>query len=406
MKKKLVLINACSLLCVGVAAFAATAFATNNKSRAVGTGDYYSITINAEDVTTSTSSISGSCIVHTDQLDNNITFNYESLKFEQVGEDKYLVFGEDAWFGNDNNSQIRSIDHFTVYGDGGAFTYDYGWTVKTGSIQYTGKDHSSNANGSDVSLGNNQPNYFALMHRSGQADAKISRIVFTYSKECTAGVQPIELDHITLSGQTTSLKKGGAFSFGGTVTATYSNGSTANVTSSTTFSGYNMSARGSYTVKASYTENSITKTATYTLAVKDWVQVWSGSASSSTYSSGGDIWTNVSLTGSQTLRFTFTMSASTSSSGYIVKYYNNNGITWSSLTKTKPSSPFQTTVNLNNSSVSGILGVGVGDSSSGKRGVYIFWNKSNKKFAINNYYVEGSAAASLSLTVTKIERYY
>lgn len=80
---------------------------------------------------------------------------------------------------------------------------------------------------------------------------------------------------ITLSGQTTSLNRGAAFSFGGTVTATYSDSTTADVTASTTFSGYNMSATGTYTVTASYTENGITKTATYTLSVvAKWAVSW------------------------------------------------------------------------------------------------------------------------------------
>ncbi len=76
------------------------------------------------------------------------------------------------------------------------------------------------------------------------------------------------LQSITLSGQTTSLNRNAAFSFGGVVTANYSDGSTANVTSNTTFSGYNMSVSGTYTVTASYTENSTTVTATYSLTVK------------------------------------------------------------------------------------------------------------------------------------------
>lgn len=82
------------------------------------------------------------------------------------------------------------------------------------------------------------------------------------------------LTKITLSGQTTSLNRGASFSFGGTVTATYNDGSTANVTSSTTFSGYNMSTAGTYTVTASYTYRSVTKTATYSLTVnKAWTQI-------------------------------------------------------------------------------------------------------------------------------------
>lgn len=86
------------------------------------------------------------------------------------------------------------------------------------------------------------------------------------------------LQSITLSGQTTSLNRGATFSFGGTVTAHYSDSSTATVTSSTTFSGYNMSTAGTYTVTASYTENSVTKTATYSLTVNPiWTTLYNNS---------------------------------------------------------------------------------------------------------------------------------
>ena len=72
---------------------------------------------------------------------------------------------------------------------------------------------------------------------------------------------------IALSGQTTSFHVGDAWSFGGTVTATYSNGSTADVTAATTFSGGNTSSAGTKTVTATYTEGSVTVTATYNITV-------------------------------------------------------------------------------------------------------------------------------------------
>ena len=75
------------------------------------------------------------------------------------------------------------------------------------------------------------------------------------------------LSSIAVSGQTTTFDVGDTFSFGGTVTATYSDNSTADVTSSTTFSGYNMSTAGTQEVTASYTEGDITKTAKYNITV-------------------------------------------------------------------------------------------------------------------------------------------
>lgn len=80
--------------------------------------------------------------------------------------------------------------------------------------------------------------------------------------------QPVVLVSIAVSGQTTTFNYGATFVFGGTVTATYSNGTTADVTSSSTFSGYNMTSPGTQTVTVSYTEDGVTKTTTYQITVK------------------------------------------------------------------------------------------------------------------------------------------
>lgn len=96
------------------------------------------------------------------------------------------------------------------------------------------------------------------------------------------------LQSITLSGQTTSLNRNAAFSFGGTVTAHYSDSSTANVTSSTTFNGYNMSTAGTYTVTASYTEDNVTVTATYSLTVNPiWTTTYNNSTGKKILKLGG-----------------------------------------------------------------------------------------------------------------------
>lgn len=71
------------------------------------------------------------------------------------------------------------------------------------------------------------------------------------------------LTSIEVSGQTTEFTVGDTFEFGGIVTATYSDGSTADVTSSATFSGYNMNAEGSQTVTVAYEG----KTTTYTITI-------------------------------------------------------------------------------------------------------------------------------------------
>ena len=75
----------------------------------------------------------------------------------------------------------------------------------------------------------------------------------TYSsKSCNVPITVKSLSSITISGYTTSFVEGDEFLFGGTVTAHYSDSSTANVTSSATFTGYNMTTVGNYTVTVSY----------------------------------------------------------------------------------------------------------------------------------------------------------
>lgn len=89
-----------------------------------------------------------------------------------------------------------------------------------------------------------------------------------------------ELSSIALSGDyKTSFPSGETFSFGGTVTASYTLNNPVNVTSSTTFhldsaNGTNMSgvtmthaAHDGHTIYAKYTEGGITKTATYSISV-------------------------------------------------------------------------------------------------------------------------------------------
>lgn len=397
MKKKFIIISMTSLL-TALSAF----FVFNSESpikRMQGAEDYYSITINAEDITTSTTEVSGTFVGHTDQLNNPISFDYENIKYQLDGETKYLVFGEGAWFANNRDSQIRRIEKFTVYGDNGAFTYDYGWGVNNNAIDYTGLDHSSSANGSDISLGDNQPNYLVLKHRNNQADVKISKIVFAYSKACTAGEKPTPvLDHITLSGQITSLNRGASFSFGGTVTAHYTDGSTSNVTSQTTFSGYNMAKAGNYTVTASYTENAINKTATYTLTInKAWSTVWSGSRKIGDGGSSSFTFGNVAFVTGLKLRSSFSsMSAWTPSSGdeVSVTYLPSNGST----------SPY--TVTSFSSNFTYLLKASIYNSSRQKSGTaYVGYNKSTGAIS-GTYNCSRPDYTRAYITVTKIEAYY
>ena len=80
---------------------------------------------------------------------------------------------------------------------------------------------------------------------------------------------PKALSSILVNDPKTIFEQGDLFSFEGTVTATYDDGTTADVTSSESlsFSGYNMLTSGKQTVTVSYTEGETTKTDTYEITV-------------------------------------------------------------------------------------------------------------------------------------------
>lgn len=125
-------------------------------------------------------------------------------------------------------------------------TSPFTWTSTTGltSLEFT-KDNGNNGN---------------------QKRLTIYRIVCEYE---TSGSSTSTLSSIAVSGTAEELWKGGAFGHAGiTVTATYDDNSTADVTAKATFSGYDMSTAGTQTVTVSYTEKGVTKTATYSVNIK------------------------------------------------------------------------------------------------------------------------------------------
>lgn len=220
------------------------------------------------------------------------------------------------------------------------------------------------------------------------------------------------LTSITLSGYNTSLNKDSTFIFGGTVTAHYSDNTTADVTLSTTFTGYDMSTAGEQTVTASYTERGVTVTATYTLTVvaEGWHTIWEGSKT--IRNNGGTISgtsNNFAYSASGTgyrpkLRLTFT---GMTDSG---RYYNNN-----SGTTTKPSSPLtiNQVVDVDNAKILGVYKVYFPEYSYDVYGVHTYLKagrdgtNNRLKFSLNAETNEdGSYGYDVQFTLTKIEQYY
>ena len=79
-----------------------------------------------------------------------------------------------------------------------------------------------------------------------------------YTATCAVSVKALQ--SISVSGQITTFSVGDDFEFGGTVTANYGSDIFEDVTSSSTFDGYNMSSTGQQTVTVSYGGKSTTYT--------------------------------------------------------------------------------------------------------------------------------------------------
>ena len=99
--------------------------------------------------------------------------------------------------------------------------------------------------------------------------AYVDKVTFVVGNGGTPPTPTKTLDSIALSGTyKTSYKYGDEFdSTGIVVTATYDDLSTDDVTSDAVFSGYSSTTMGQQTITVSYTENEVTKTATYTITL-------------------------------------------------------------------------------------------------------------------------------------------
>ena len=156
----------------------------------------------------------------------------------------------------------------------------------------------------------------------------------TTSQAISVTAPVVTLSSITISGQKTSFTVGDTFTFGGTVTAHYSNSTTDDVTEDATFTGYNMFVAGNYTVTVSYTEGNTTKTTTYDITVK----AQQSSVTSETivmseqgYTTGGEVTT----ANGEACTVTFAKNSGSNApkyydSGSAVRLYPNNTMTISS----------------------------------------------------------------------------
>ena len=130
----------------------------------------------------------------------------------------------------------------------------------------------SDSTTADISYASNSSSFTFTPSTSTALTTGNTSVTISYGgKSCsqaiTVNAAAKTLSSISISGYTTSFTVGDTFSFGGTVTAHYSDSSSADVTSSASFTGYNMSSAGSQEITVSYTYGGTTKTATYNITV-------------------------------------------------------------------------------------------------------------------------------------------
>ncbi|GEM_PF-3820701 len=274
---------------------------TNSKGETVGTD--YLITINASEVTyainivqvtgatisvtypTSLQAKAGTAVNFKVKVDSGYTLNSVSVTSNGVAISYY------------GPNPMTGAYQFTMPDGEVTITANVTSTVPTQKIVYQVYDTSYNVlNYNDVidsssTLPTNAPENsdvsFNIVTKSGYTFQYVCEVndedaimtpSFTYHMGTVAleftivvsidPIAPATLSSIALSGQSTSYEVNETFSFDGTVTATYSDGSSKTVTP-TSVSTPDMSTAGSKTVTVSYTEGEETRTASYSITVTE-----------------------------------------------------------------------------------------------------------------------------------------
>ena len=108
MKKKTFLLGfGVASLAIGISAALICTNKTINRQYA-SSGDY-TITINPNDITTSTTATSGQVTLKTDQLKNDVKFDFANVKNDGTK----LIIEEDGYIANAPESLIRSISSWS-----------------------------------------------------------------------------------------------------------------------------------------------------------------------------------------------------------------------------------------------------------------------------------------------------
>lgn len=163
-----------------------------------------------------------------------------------------------------NNPEIVNEELTLEVGD----TFDLSWTVNgngtfDNSVNFSTLDGngtiSVDSNGRITALKSGSD--YVIIESNENSSVYTSVLVTVQS-----AAAPKTLDSISVSGQKTSYTVGDSF-VKPTVTAYFSDSTSDTVTNKATFSGYNLSTAGNYTVNVSYTYEGVTKQTSYQITV-------------------------------------------------------------------------------------------------------------------------------------------
>ncbi len=154
-----------------------------------GTDETFTITFDADDVTTATSYESKTIVLRTDQLDNPISFDFANVK--RNGDYFELKGSSEGSFGNASSSAIYAMQKVELFGyeDNAATTINVQWGWKVDSVvtyPYDADIYTTNEDGAGgYAFDYDSPDYFKMVNDDADGDViLIKKIVVTYGSEC------------------------------------------------------------------------------------------------------------------------------------------------------------------------------------------------------------------------------
>lgn len=186
MKKKALLLSLGLILPISVAAVAL--IVKGNEQMIGADPEQFTITINAEDITTSETFEDMDYVAHTDQLNNPVTFRLEQVK--RNGD--YLEFkGEnDGFIGNKTTNEIYAMKSVDIYfkEDNPAGTTKVQWGWKNEGVvtyPYSSNIYSVNPDGYLFRFDDDNPDFFQIVNDDVEDNSLfIKKLVITYGDEC------------------------------------------------------------------------------------------------------------------------------------------------------------------------------------------------------------------------------